>query len=154
MRDFTFRQAVALVTVLVIGLGAIAVAAFGSQSLALALMGLLIVLTFFAVVQVRRRVAMMQQRLAREAQAGRRDIEQIRKNNRHLNHEVAVMQQRLALRQRQILAALENERLAAADRQRGLLSKIRDLQRRVDQLSPGSYPVGDLREGQTGAGER
>ena len=103
MRDFTFRQAVALVTVLVIGLGAIAVAAFGSQSLALALMGLLIVLTFFAVVQVRRRVATMQQRLAREAQARRNDV--------------AVMQQRLALRQRQILAALENERLAAADRQ-------------------------------------
>jgi hypothetical protein len=140
MRDFTFRQAVALVTVLVIGLGAIAVAAFGSQSLALALLGLLIVLTFFAVVQVRRRVATMQQRLAREAQAGR--------------NEVAVMQQRLALRQRQILAALENERLAAADRQLGLLSKIGDLQRQVDQLSPGSYPVGDLHEGQAGAGER
>jgi hypothetical protein len=67
----------------------------------------------------------MQQRLVRDTQALRRDIE-----------EPAAAASRGLLTQRQTLAALENERLAAADRQRDLLSKIGDLQREIDQLSP------------------
>lgn len=125
MPDFTFRQAVALVTILVIALGVTAAVAFGSQSLAIALMGWLIVAIFVAVVQLRRGVALMQQRLVRDTQAVRRDIE-----------EPAAAASRGLLTQRQTLAALENERLAAADRQRDLLSKIGDLQREIDQLSP------------------
>jgi ABC-type transport system involved in cytochrome bd biosynthesis fused ATPase/permease subunit len=126
MPGFTSRQAVAVVTVLVIGFGVIAAVAFGSRSLAIALIGLLIVLTFFAVVQLRRGVAVMQQRLVRDTQAVRRDIEQMQN----------AADARGPLTQRQILAALENERLAAADRQRDLLSKISALQRQIDQLSP------------------
>lgn len=120
----TLRQAACLAVATVLAGGVITGVALERQSIALASFGLLLGVIFGCMLHSRRRRREEIQRLRRE----------LRSSNERLRATRAeTVDDQLSFAQRRIVAAVENERLAAAERQQALLSSLRDLRKELHQ---------------------
>jgi predicted O-methyltransferase YrrM len=113
-QSLTLRQAATIALVSPLGIAAVSASLTGRADIAGALIGALITLTVLGLLQVRRRVAHAQQ-------STRAMVKDVR----------AVLEQT----QRRLVDALEQERLAAADREQVLLSALERAHRRSERAA-------------------
>jgi hypothetical protein len=132
-RHLTARQTGALLAVAAVTAALLMATALNRGALATALAGLLVGFVFVAVVLVRRRLA--------------QEVASVRV---HLAGEVASLRgqldavsDRLQLMQRQVVAAMENERLAASDRHAEVLAMLDRLETTVGRPAPAMVPDRD-----------
>jgi hypothetical protein len=122
-RRLTRRRALALLLVTGLVAATATATAAGRPGLATALVGVLVAAVFATAVQLRWRLSTVAEVVARESRTTQQLFRaEIRELRSQVNERAWAEQ--LEVAQRRILAVVENERLAAADRQREVLTRI------------------------------
>lgn len=127
-RSLTVRQATALAVAAVLISGLLVAAALGRPATATALVGLLVGLGLAGLVQVQRRTA-------RETNSARA---QLTGEITTVRAQVNDLAERLEVVQRQVVANVENERLAGSDRHLELLASLGRIEAALRRLSTGA----------------
>jgi cobalamin biosynthesis protein CobD/CbiB len=117
--NLTARQAGAVILVVLVGIAVGVSTALDQQPVATALLGLLLVLVFLAVVQVRRRLAQETRAVTQELLATRREL--------------ARLSDRLRITQRRVVTAVESERLVESDRHIEVMASVGRIEERLRQ---------------------
>ncbi|HEY8473039.1 MAG TPA: class I SAM-dependent methyltransferase [Natronosporangium sp.] len=120
IRNLTSRQLLALGAAGVLVVAILVAAAVGLETLTTALVGLLVGLVLATTVQLRRRLSEVEAR-SRAALAAIQEVQA----------EQAALTNRLEFAQRQLVAAVAQERLAAGDRHQQLLSAVGETRQRL-----------------------